>query len=323
MPQAWAISAESWQCSSCSTRNWAGKHICRGCTTRKTYADIAKLGPKKPPAAPAAKAVAAGAAVLAASPTPAATTSAPTAAMTTASINAIKVKLTALQAAKLATEAAELPTQHIDDQIISMTRQLNASKPAGVQLDSLRAAIARADKRLAKAIADKEDAQLRIKVESEASAKLHADMLLLEATMSNAASTTCLPPAVASKLNDAIMSLRSGVSYQQEEMAAFLEKLIMPTTTPPPATPTPLANPTTTDETPCMPTDQYSDLSEMDETLGENAWNGPGTGEDVPTPWYGGLTAVGPTNGPTQLASPARRQRNKTYVETPQLAHVA
>jgi hypothetical protein len=293
------------------------------CTNRKTYADITKLGPKKAPAAPAAKAVAAVAAVLAAPPTPAATTSTPTAAMTTASINAIKVKLAALQAAKLATEAAELPTQRIEDQIISMTRQLNATKPAGVQLDSLRAAIARADKRLAKAIADKEDAQLRIRVESEASTRLHSEMVLLETTMSHAASTTCLPPAVASKLHDAIASLRSGISYPPEEMAAFLEKMLAPTTTPPPATTTPLANLTATDVTPCMPTDQGSDISEMDETLGVNAWSGPGTGEDAPTPWHAGLTAVGKTSAPTHLSSPARRLRGKNYVETPQLAQGA
>eukprot|EP00972_Heterocapsa_arctica_P042047 6199354-Heterocapsa_arctica.AAC.1 len=76
-----------------------------------------------------------------------------------------------------------------------MTRQLNAMKPAGVQLDGLRAAIGRADKRLAKAIADSEDAQLRIRAESEASANLHAELLLLETNMGNAASTACLPPA--------------------------------------------------------------------------------------------------------------------------------
>eukprot|EP00972_Heterocapsa_arctica_P003872 576629-Heterocapsa_arctica.AAC.1 len=132
--------------------------------------------------------------------------------------------------------------------------------------------------------------------------------------MSNAASTTCLPPTVASKLQDAIVSLRSGISYQQEEMAAFLEKLLAPTTTPPPATPTPLANPTTADETPGMPTDRGSgterdsEISEMDDTVGVYAWSGPDTGAEAPTPWHEaeetttpwhtGLTAVGKTCAP-------------------------
>eukprot|EP00972_Heterocapsa_arctica_P046579 6874922-Heterocapsa_arctica.AAC.1 len=71
----------------------------------------------------------------------------------------------------------------------------------------------------------------------------------------------------------------------------------------------------------------------MDETIGVNAWSGPGTGEEAatpwhegeeaPTPWHAGLTAVGKTSAPTHLSSPARRARGKSYVETPQLAQGA
>eukprot|EP00972_Heterocapsa_arctica_P070159 10364711-Heterocapsa_arctica.AAC.1 len=88
--------------------------------------------------------------------------------------------------------------------------------------------------------------------------------------MGNTTSAACLPPAVASKLQDAIASLRSGISYPPEEMAAFLEKMLPPTATPTTSTATPLANLNTTDMMPT--TDQGSDISEMDETIGVNAW---------------------------------------------------
>jgi hypothetical protein len=315
--------------------------MCRVCSTRKTYADITKLGPKKPPATPAAKAAAATPTSLAASPTPPTTSSTPSAATTAAAIAAIKVKLAALQAAKLANEAADMPTQQIDDQTSALTKQLHAMKPAGVQLDGLRAAIGRAEKRLAKAAADSEDAQLRFVTETELSASLHAELLALETSMGNTTSVACLPPAVASKLQDAIASLRSGIAYPPEEMAAFLEKMLTPPPTPMTATTAPTANLINTDTTTGVTTEQGDDISEMDETSGVNAWSGPGTGEEAPeptpwheaaeapapTPWQAGLTPVGKTawtpSAPTHLSSPARRARGKNYVETPQLAQGA
>eukprot|EP00972_Heterocapsa_arctica_P062894 9277843-Heterocapsa_arctica.AAC.1 len=63
---------------------------------------------------------------------------------------------------------------------------------------------------MAKAVLDKDDAQLRINAESETSAKLHADMVLLEATMTTAIPANGLPPGVATQLSAAILSLRSG-----------------------------------------------------------------------------------------------------------------
>jgi hypothetical protein len=243
------------------------------------------------------------------------------------------MKLAALQAAKLANEAADMPTQQIDDQASTLTRQLNAMKPAGVQLDGLRAAIGRAEKRLAKAAADSVDAQQRIVAETELSANLHSELLLLETSMGSTTAAACLPPAVASKLQDAIASLRSGISYPPEEMAAFLEKMLTPPTTPTASTTTPLANPATMGTMPA--TDQADDISEMDETCGMNAWSGPGTGEEAATPWHeseealtpwhDGLTVVGKTSAPTHLSSPARRARlvGKSFVATPQLAQGA
>jgi hypothetical protein len=319
MPAAWSAYTASWLCSGCSSANWANKHSCRWCSTKKTYADVTKLGPKKPPATTSP------AATLTTAAPP--TTTPPTAASATTTLVNIKLKLSALQAAKLATEAAELPTTAIDQQIADVTRQLHAAKPAGVQLDSLRAAIARADKRLAKAMHDKDDAQARIKVETEASAKLHDDMITLEATMTTTAPVNGLPPGVATQLSDAIQSLRSGTVIQQEDLAIFLEKLIVTQ---------PLNQPPTIDMK-----EQGDELSDMDETSAENAWGGPGTGEEAseptpwhedeedptPAPWHAGLTPVGKTawmpSAPTHLSSPARRARGKNYVETPQLAQGA
>jgi hypothetical protein len=307
---AWTASAASWQCASCSSHNWANKHSCRGCSNRKSYAQAIKLGPKKPTAAKPAPPT---------TPPPSDAppqTTAPqtTAASPTAALAAIKLKLTALQAAKLASEAAELPTTAIDLQITEMTRQLHASKPAGAQLDGLKSAIARADKRLAKAIHDKEDAQARIKLESDISAKLHADMVTLEATMTTAVPPNGLHPGVAAQLSEAISSLRSGAVIQQEAMAAFLEKLIFPTTMPPTTAPNEMntnGQPSTPGK-PSVDLSEVSDLSEMEE-------------DTHATPWWDGFTPVGPTSSPSRPWDDAhrRRQRQKTMVETPQLALVA
>eukprot|EP00972_Heterocapsa_arctica_P001889 271206-Heterocapsa_arctica.AAC.1 len=110
----WSASAASWLCSGSSSANWANKHTCRWCATKKTYADVAKLSSKKPPEAPSARTPAAMPPPPAAQPPAASpTTTTPPAASPTTTPTSIKLKISALQAAKLANEAAELPTDHI------------------------------------------------------------------------------------------------------------------------------------------------------------------------------------------------------------------
>eukprot|EP00972_Heterocapsa_arctica_P033583 4942827-Heterocapsa_arctica.AAC.1 len=112
-------------------------------------------------------------------------------------------------------------------------------------------------------------------------------------------------------------------------MAIFLEKLIIPPTIQPPTIVTDTTSqPSTTGQpsTPIKPPDDLSELSEMDENVGENVWQGPPTADDNPTPWWTSHTPVGPTRmqseGNWNAADP-RRQRQKTMVETPQLALAA
>jgi hypothetical protein len=286
----WVNGAGSWWCSSCSACNWASRATCRWCQAKKSYAQAVQFGSKgfKNKQGP----------VLGSWPPPQSEPSkqqAPELAVRAATIDdggagtvaGMKMRLGALKAARQACSQVSSPaTRALDEEIAATAKQLHGAKPAGEQLDGLRAVIERSEKRLAKAKADFEEATSRIEAESAALIGYRADLKELENSFaassapSGVEGLSATPPWVAKSLMDAAAHIRAGSEYQKEALAAYLESLAAP----------------------FAPSHPQALLQHQSAT-GDDAEQTTSTDEDMVP----------------QLAEVKRRCCEKTYVETPQL----
>ena len=153
----------------------------------------------------------------------------------TPTVAAMRAKLAALKTARDACLLADSQSaQAIEEEIASTTRILHGAKPAGEQLDGLKAAVARAEKRLHKATQDLDDAQARIEAESAAITAYKSDLAELESNLAKQAAPSGVDPIpqprpwVAASLKDAAAHIRAGSDFQREALASYLEGLVVP-----------------------------------------------------------------------------------------------
>ena len=291
----WQPNAGTWWCSSCSACNWASRASCRSCTNRKSYAQAIKLGKGTPqPAKPAAPPRAPPA--VAPSGVPPTTTE-------------LRSKLASLRAAKEACLAAgSAATQNIETEISATARLLHGSKPAGEQMDGLRAALARAEKRMQKATLDLDDAQARIEQEANVIDAHKRDLAELERSLAgHEGRPPQAPPWMARSLQEAAELVRAGRDMTREALADYLEGLAQPRGPDPepwPHTPhAPLAK------------EQVPPPGGVDTDMDD---------ETPQVPVQLGLQKLADvTNRVVNGPNGNRRANAKTYVETPQLAQLA
>ena len=297
----WQPNAGTWWCSSCSACNWASRASCRTCTNPKSYAQAIKLGKRAPqPAKPAI-------APPRDQPVEAPCGDPPT-------ISELRSKLASLKAAKEACLAAgSTATQSIEMEISATTRLLHGSKPAGEQMDGLRAALARAEKRMQKATQDLDDAQARVEQEADAIDAYKRDLAELERNLAGQAAPSDegrppqAPPWMARSLQEAAEQVRAGRDMTREALADYLEGLAQPRGPDPEPWP----------HTPHAPLAQEQVLppggvdTDMDD-------------ETPQVPVQLGLQKLADvTNRVVNGPNGNRRANAKTYVETPQLAQQA
>ena len=297
----WQPNAGTWWCSSCSACNWASRASCRACTNRKSYAQAIKLGKRTPqPAKPTA------------TPPRAPPVEAPSGDPPT--ISELRSKLASLKAAKEACLAAgSTATQSIEMEISATTRLLHGSKPAGEQMDGLRAALARAEKRMQKATQDLDDAQTRVEQEADTIDAYKRDLAELERNLAGPAVPSDegrppqAPPWMARSLQEAAEQVRAGRDMTREALADYLEGL---------------AQPRGPDPEPWQHAQNAQQLLEQAQPPG-----GADMDMDSETPQMpvqqGQQVLANVTNRVVNNPNGNRRANAKTYVETPQLAQLA